>query len=219
MFQMMFDWLNMPALVAWGAPMSWAEVLGFVTGIACVALVWRQNIWNYPIGIANSALLLMLFVDARLFADAILQILFIALGLRGWWEWLHGIHGEGPLQVARAGHRELWLAALIGLALQAVMWPALWYVKGGAPFLDALVTSLSLVAQGLMNRKRLESWLVWVVVDLVSIPLYVSKDLYLVALLYGLFLVMACHGFVVWRRALGDQQESGLVLEPADGQA
>ncbi|WP_137937994.1 nicotinamide riboside transporter PnuC [Chitinivorax sp. B] len=218
MYHAVITWLNSPAIYLLGTPASWAEILGFVTGIGCVWLTWRQHIWNFPIGIANSALLLMLFVDARLFADATLQILFICLGLRGWWEWLHGIRGEGPLQVRWAGRNECLMAIAIAVGLISVMWPILSYVKGGAPFMDAAVTALSLVAQGLLNRKRMESWLFWIVVDLISIPLYASKQLYLVAALYVIFLGMATKGFFTWRQVCASTSQR-LDIEVASGRA
>src|ERR1700753_404875 len=81
------DWLNHPVLNFWGSTMSAAEVFGFVTGVWAVWLTARGSIWNFPIGIANSALLLLLFFEGRLFADASLQVMFILLGFSGWWFW------------------------------------------------------------------------------------------------------------------------------------
>ena len=85
--QMIIEWLNQPLVTALGATLSVVEVVGFVTGLLAVWLTARRNIWNFPIGIANGALLFVIFFNARLFADAGLQILFIVLGLAGWWFW------------------------------------------------------------------------------------------------------------------------------------
>jgi hypothetical protein len=92
--------LNQPALTVWAYPMSWAEVLGFVTGLLCVWLVGRRHILNFPVGIANCALLFLLFFEARLFADAGLQLVFILLGFQGWWLWSRGVREDG-LAVSR----------------------------------------------------------------------------------------------------------------------
>ncbi len=191
--------LNLPALHVWGAPLTWAEVLGFSTGLWCVWLVAQRRILNFPVGIANCLLLLFLFFHARLYADAGLQLMFIALGLRGWWLWSRGSPGE-TLVISRLGPRSLAGAVAAGLAFAALLYVLLTWAKGSVPAVDALVTSLSLVAQGLLNQRKLEHWYFWIVVDLVSIPLYAYKELYLVALLYTVFLGVCLLGLRAWRR-------------------
>ena len=89
-----------------GEPVSWAELFGFITGIACVALAVAQRIETFPVGIANNVFFVILFTDARLFADAGLQIVFIVLGVMGWWVWATRV--RSPLAVTRAGPRLLW---------------------------------------------------------------------------------------------------------------
>src|SRR3954471_15197442 len=83
-----------------GEPVTYAELLGFVTGIACVALAVAQRIETFPVGIANNVFFIVLFVDARLFADAALQVVYIVLGAMGWWVW--ATRARGPLEVSRA---------------------------------------------------------------------------------------------------------------------
>ncbi len=80
--------------------MDWTEVAGFVTGAACVALVVRRSVWNFPVGIANNVLFLVLFTGAGLYGDAALQVLYIALAVLGWWAWLRGGPDRGPLTCA-----------------------------------------------------------------------------------------------------------------------
>src|SRR3982751_5919514 len=83
-----------------GDPVTWAELLGFVTGIACVALAVAQRIETFPIGILNNVFFIVLFADARLYADMALQVVYIALGVMGWWVWWQRTHT--PLTVSRA---------------------------------------------------------------------------------------------------------------------
>lgn len=191
--------LNLPAMHVWGAPLTWAEVLGFGTGLWCVWLVAQRRILNFPVGIANCLLLLFLFFQARLYADAGLQLVFIALGLRGWWLWSGSRSGD-TLAISRLDARHLAGAVAGSLVVAGLLYVLLTWAKGSVPAVDALVTSLSLVAQGLLNRRKLEHWYFWIVVDLVSIPLYVYKELYLVALLYTVFLGLCLAGLRVWRR-------------------
>lgn len=209
MLQTIVNTLNQPALTVWSNPMSWAEVLGFATGLLCVWLVGRRHILNFPVGIANCALLFLLFFEARLFADAGLQVVFIVLGLQGWWLWSRGVREDG-LAVSRLDSRG-WTGVLgASVLLTGSLYLLLTWAKGSVPLADALITSLSLSAQWLLNRRKLESWYFWIIVDLISIPLYAYKQLCLIALLYGVFLVLCVLGLRAWRREMSSPAVEGL---------
>ncbi|QDU87799.1 Nicotinamide riboside transporter PnuC [Pirellulimonas nuda] len=178
---------------------SWLESASFITGALCVWLTVKQNIWNFPLGLLNVATFCVVFYQSRLFADAGLQVVYFGLGLAGWYLWLHGGKGRAPLQVTRAPPRELALIATFIFGCTLGLWQALHTVGGSASFWDALTTSISLASQWLLNRKRLESWVGWIIVDVIYVPLYLYKDLYLTAILYGAFLLMAVMGLRAWR--------------------
>jgi nicotinamide mononucleotide transporter len=183
-------------------PIPWTETLGFVTGAACVLLVVRQNIWNFPLGLANNIFFLVLFGQARLFADAGLQIVYIALGLRGWYNWLYGGKDRTALRVERASRRLLLLTlgfVPLGTWLLMLLLRAM---NGAAPLLDAFTTALSLAAQFLLNRKVIENWFVWIVADVIYIYLYIARGLHLTAVLYAVFLCLCIAGLIEWRKAL-----------------
>jgi nicotinamide mononucleotide transporter len=180
-----------------GDAVSWAELFGFVTGIACVALAVAQRIETFPVGIANNVFFVILFADARLYADAGLQIVYIALGVMGWWIW--ATRARSPLAVERASPRLLVAIALgVGVAT-LILIPILRAAHGAAPGWDALTTSMSLGAQVLLNLKRLETWFVWIAVDIIYVPLYFSRDLNLTALVYIVFLLLCIQGYRQWR--------------------
>jgi nicotinamide mononucleotide transporter len=180
-----------------GEPVSWAELFGFVTGIACVALAVAQRIETFPIGIANNVFFVILFADARLYADAGLQVVYIALGVMGWWVW--ATRARSPLAVRRASTRLLLATTLAVGAATLVLVPILRAAHGAAPGWDALTTSMSLGAQLLLNLKRLETWYVWIAVDVIYVPLYFSRDLNLTALVYIVFLALCVQGLRQWR--------------------
>lgn len=187
-------------------PISWTETFGFVTGAACVFLVVRQNIWNFPLGLANNIFFLVLFGQARLFADAGLQIVYIVLGVQGWYNWLFGGKGRSALHVRRASWPLLLLTlgfVPLGTWLLMLMLRAM---NGAAPLLDALTTALSLAAQFLLNRKVLENWWLWITADVIYIYLYLTRELRLTAVLYAVFLCLCIAGVLRWRRALRDAE-------------
>jgi nicotinamide mononucleotide transporter len=186
-------------------PLGLTEVLGFITGAVCVLLVVEQHIWNFPVGIANNLVFIALFLSARLYGDMALQVVYLVLGGIGWYQWLYGGAGHTALRVRRTPLLEA--AVLAGIGIIATV-GGTWYlarIGDAAPFLDALTTVLSLIAQYLLNGKRLENWFVWIAADVLYIYLYLTKGLYLTAVLYALFIVMCIAGVRAWRAALRRQ--------------
>jgi len=192
-----------------------AELLGFVTGAAAVGLTVLARISNFPVGIANSAFFLVLFASARLFADSGLQVVYIALGFVGWWQWLHGGSERTRLGVARSGWQLLAGCVIFTVLATWGLYVLLSDVKDIAPFWDALTTALSLAAQFLLNCKRIENWAFWIAADLIYIPLYVVKRLDLTAIVYVMFLAMCGAGVAAWRRALRSRGAVERAAEPA----
>lgn len=179
---------------------TWLEAASFVTGAICVWLTVRESIWNFPIGLLNVATFSVVFFQSRLFADAGLQVVYFVLGVIGWRLWVCGGKDRTQLQISRASSLELVLIAVFVAGATLGLWRLLHYAGGSASFWDALTTSLSLASQWLLNRKRLESWAGWILVDAIYVPLYIFKELYLTAILYALFLVMAAIGWRAWQR-------------------
>lgn len=188
------------------APFSMTEALGFVTGALCVYLVVRENVWNFPVGIANSAFFLVLFAGARLYGDAALQVIYIALGFQGWYLWLRGGENRAPLKVERASRLLLAGVAAFVVAGTTGLTFFFHYIDDSAPFLDALTTVLSLGAQYLLNRKAVENWWLWMTADVVYIYLYFGKGLHLTAVLYLVFLGLCVAGLRSWLRTMSARE-------------
>lgn len=197
----MIDFLNSTAFTAFGAPTSWAEVLGFVTGAWCVWLVGRQSAWNWPIGIANNLVWILLFATAGHFADSALQIVYIALAVWGWRNWVQGRAGETLAVTGTTGTEWVWLAGAGIAGTGALMLLLDTATSSTVPFWDAVTTVLSLLATWGQATKRWESWLLWIAADLIYIPLYLHKGLTLTALLYAGFLLLCVRGLLAWRRS------------------
>lgn len=185
---------------------TWLEAIGFVTGALCVWLTVRENIWNFPLGLVNVAAFSVVFMRAGLYADAGLQGVYFVLGVLGWYWWLYGGAQATTLQVRRVSWFELFVVIIVGILCTLALWEILVEYNSSASFWDALTTSLSLCAQWMLNRKRLENWWFWIVVDLIYVPLYLYKELYLTAILYAVFLVMATLGLLRWRNVLRDHE-------------
>ncbi len=191
-----------PAFALWGSPITWLEIAAFVLALLMVWANLRVNPVGWPLAILSSLMYALLFADSKLYGEAGLQFVFVALAGWGWWQWLRGTTGAGaPLRVHRLGSRDRVLA----LALTLAAWPALALLLSHAtdsdvPWFDALPTAGSLTGQVLLARKVVENWPVWLVVNLVSIALFAYKGLWLTVLLYALFALLSLVGWRAWRR-------------------
>ena len=183
--------------------MGWVEVVGFVSGALCVWLVTRQHVANFPVGIANNLVFVVLFWQSGLLANAALQVVYLVLAALGWFWWVRGGPDAGRLAVRRAPRRA-WPVALVAAVVLTVTIAAVLTrtAESVQPWADAATTSLSLVAQVMLGRKWLGSWAVWIVTDVLLVALYVSVGLYLTAALYLLFIGLCVHGWRQWSRDL-----------------
>jgi nicotinamide mononucleotide transporter len=182
-----------------GQPTTWAEILGFVFGAAAVWLAAVRSIANFGVGMLNNVCWLVLFADAALYADAGLQIAYLGLSAAGWWAWLRGGPRRSELRVRRASMPLLAGTAVGVVALTAALVPILEAADGAAPLRDALTTAMSLGAMLLLAAKVLENWYVWIAVDLIYVPLYLDRGLYLTAVVYAIFLLICVRAAFEWR--------------------
>jgi nicotinamide mononucleotide transporter len=181
--------------------MSPTEILGFLTGVANVWLLARQNIWNWPIGLANNALYLVVFMQSGLYGDGGLQVVYLALGTYGWWAWSRGSStGLAITHTPRATWIGLGGAMIAGTLV--LRWFLARFTDSTVPVWDGLTTAISLAAIYGQCRKYLESWWLWIAADLIYIPLYGYKNLWLTSGLYTVFLVLCVVGLRSWRRDL-----------------
>lgn len=183
--------------------MGVTEAFAVVTGLACVILTVRQNIWCWPIGIISVILYIAVFYDARLYSDMGLQVVYIFMQIYGWRNWLHGGVDNGELAVSRLTPLSAgaWIAVAV-MGSYSLGYGMSSYTNADLPYVDSTATTMSLVAQWLMSRKVLESWLIWITVDVISVAMYLVKGLYMTTGLYAVFLALAASGFLAWRNSL-----------------
>jgi len=189
-------------------PYTLTETLGFVTGTACVYLVVREHLWNFPLGIANNVFFFFLFFRSKLFGDAWLQVIYLGLAVHGWYWWLHGGRDRSPRRIGHAPPKELAVLAVLVVLGTTAMTLGLRQVGGAAPVLDAFTTVLSLAAQWLLNRKCIENWYLWITADVLYIYLYLTRGLQLTAILYAVFLGLCFAGVIAWTRTLAAAAET-----------
>ncbi|MHA6482508.1 nicotinamide riboside transporter PnuC [Paenibacillus sp. strain BS8-2] len=187
--------------IAWLTSSTTLEIVATMTGLLCVWLTARQNIWAWPIGLVNVGCFFFMFLEVKLYADMMLQVVFFVLSVYGWIVWLTKREGEKVRPTQSIKKR---LAIILGIMAIAVTlaWGYLLHTHTDAsiPYADAFVATLSLMAQYLLSSKILQNWLVWIAVDVLSIGLYAYKELYALAFLYVIFLGIATSGYFSWKR-------------------
>ena len=186
---------------------SYVELIAVVFGLLSVYLSAREHIVSWPTAIVNVGIFFFLFWKAKLYADAVLQLVYLTLSVYGWYEWLYGGAQHSRLKVSKTTRTE-WLIVtplflVGGLGLGALLAR---YTDSPIPYFDAMLTAASLVAQWMMTRKRLENWLIWIAADIVYVPVFIRRGLPFTALQYAVFLVLAAMGWYGWRQSLRTQQ-------------
>lgn len=192
-------------------PIGMVEVFGFITGGVCVWLTVKENIWNWPLGIANNIFYIILFLQSRLFADMGLQVIYIVLGILGWYWWLYGGKNKSTLNVSSVNLTTSLILGVLTVVSTYALNIYLISINDSAPFLDSFTTVLSLVAQYLLTKKYIENWYVWIFVDVIYIGLYIYKGLMLTGVLYFIFLCMCIVGYKEWKKSKGEVEVNSLV--------
>ncbi len=178
------------------------EIAAVFLGIANITLLIRRSVWNYPFGLCMVCLYAIIFYEARLYSDMLLQGFFFALQAYGWWYWLQGLPDDGHIVVRRLPKKLVMLSAalaIVGITLMGTLMRT--YTDADLPYWDATTTVLSMLAQWMLAQRYLENWLLWIVVDVLAIGIYAFKGLYPTMVLYSLFLVMAAGGYISWYRS------------------
>jgi nicotinamide mononucleotide transporter len=180
--------------------MSGLELFAAALGVIAVWLTVKQNPWCWPIGLVMVLLYSWIFFEVKLYSDMLLQLIYAALQLYGWWQWTRAGRTQHGREVSRLGGQAvasgLAFGAIGSLLLGAAM--ANW-TDAAQPWLDAALTAYSLVAQFWMAQKRVQCWPLWIALDCIFVGLFLYKGMYLTAALYGLFTLLAIKGWRTWR--------------------
>jgi nicotinamide mononucleotide transporter len=182
-------------------PLEWVAAL---LGAISVGLVILRSVWAFPIGIVMVLLYVKIFYAAKLYSDMGLQVVFAVMQVQGWYLWAKGDKADDDLVAVRSIPLPWWgYLAVIQVVCTWLLGRLMgWLTDAVLPFLDAFATVMSIQAQWLMNKRYLENWTLWIMVDVLYLYIYSNRELYPTAVLYGLFLVMAAIGLWQWRRKL-----------------
>ena len=188
------------AFALWDYPTTWIELIAALLGLLMVFFTIAEQHWGWLFAILSSALYFLIFWNSRLYGDALLQVLFMALAAWGWWLWLQGAK-EMPLRVTQLTSRQRLATLLAGLVLWGLTGSLLLnFTDTDVPWWDAFPTAFSLVGQYLLARKRVENWWAWLVVNVAATGLFAWKALWLTTVLYIVFALLSVVGWRAWLR-------------------
>jgi nicotinamide mononucleotide transporter len=194
------------ALELAGYPLSYVEIIATLTGLVSVWLATRKRIATWPFGIVNEVGFFLIFFQVELYANMMLQVYFFIVSLLGWYRWHSPMQEKPVIHSSRAYLQAVagilaCAAVLVGFSVARLhLWlPGVFASAAGYPYLDSFVAVASMLAMWLMAHKRIECWLLWILVDLLSIYLYFSREVRLIAIEYVIFLLLACYGWHHWR--------------------
>lgn len=197
------DWI---VFTLWDYPMSFIELFGTFTGLITVWLAARNNIWTWPIGLINVSSFFIIFWQVQLYADMFLQLYFFGMSIYGWIFWYR--QKDVLVKISFLNSRDRLISLIIIIAGVVVLgmliskihiyFPDIFEKPAAYPYFDAFTTVVSIVASVWMARRIVESWVLWILVDLVAIGLYFLKGIKLVSIEYIIFLLMSIYGLIGW---------------------
>jgi nicotinamide mononucleotide transporter len=177
------------------------EIVSVLFGIAYILLAARGIIWCWPMGIVSSALGVWLFIDAKIYAEAMLFSYYVVMGVYGWYAWKGGGGKNDGLEISTWAFRTHVFVLLLGYGLTFGLAKFLdTYTDAEMPLLDSFTTVFSFIATWMVARKVLENWVYWIAIDFLSIYLYLSRSLEFYALLSLVYTVLAVYGYFNWRK-------------------
>lgn len=198
----------------WDYPVSYLEFFGMISGIVAVLLSSLANVWSWPIGIINVTLSYFLFFQVQLYPDMFLQVFFFVTNVVGWWRWTHPKKHEEDrkheLKVSFMNRKDIIIVSVTGLIGTMLMglfaqnlheiFPALFTKPSAAPFVDSFITVMSIVTTFYMIQKKIECWVIWLLVDIVATYIYFVRDIKLYAFLYLIYCFIAAFALWNWIR-------------------
>jgi nicotinamide mononucleotide transporter len=198
--------LEFIVLEIWGYPMSLVEIFGTLTGLITVWLAAKNNIITWPFGLVNVSTFFIIFWQVNLYADMFLQIYFFIMSVYGWIFWHRQKDIIKKISIISNPQRvySVMLMTVTTIVLGYIIsvihiWlPQIFTKPAAYPFFDAYTTVLSVVATIWMARRIIESWVLWILVDIVAIALYFLKGIKLVSVEYIIFLLMSIYGLLSW---------------------
>jgi nicotinamide mononucleotide transporter len=183
---------------------NYIEIVGALLSLIYLFLSIKQKIWLWPVGLLSAVFYVIVFYQSKFYADMSLNVYYFFISIYGWLTWSGAKSRKNiVLHVRRARSKERVILVLLIIAIFGLLGYFLDnYTDSPIPYWDAFTTSGSIIATWMLAKKIIEHWIIWVVVDLVSLGLYIEKGLYPTASLFAVYAIMAIFGYLSWKRII-----------------
>lgn len=188
------------------------EATAFFFGIASVIYAKREDIMVYPTGLVGTAITSYIFFVDSLFGDMMLNFYFSIMSIYGWWNWARRKENRDPVVlITRTDTKEKWVG--LGLFVLTMLVTYAVYVLFGAEikasnYVDIVTSGIFFTAMWYMANKKLESWTLWIIGDLITVPLYAHRGWGMFSLQYLIFTVLSIQGYLTWKKHLGKSPQT-----------
>jgi nicotinamide mononucleotide transporter len=190
--------------------MSPLEIAAVLTSVIGIWLSTRRKLSSWPVILVSCVLYALVFQREKLYSDMLLQFVYMAFAIYGWWHWWRGVKEEGTVRVERLSGQGLAAGVVVGAAGSFLLgFLMAHYTDATLPHIDAALTSFSLVAQWWSTRKHIANWWLWIVVDALEIGVFLYKRLYLTSVLFAFLIFLAVLGLRAWNKAIREQESGG----------
>jgi len=182
---------------------SWLEIVAVAFGILSVWFARKENIWVYPTGIVNVLIYVYLCFFAGLYADMAINAFYFVMSVFGWYNWSRHVDKTHHVPISSLSLKQwLFYILLIAVAFGVIYYVLSNFTDSTVPVFDSFTTSLFIAGMWLMAIKKIENWLLWILGDVLVIPMFAIKGLAFTSIQYVVFLILAIMGYIEWRKRL-----------------
>jgi len=181
------------------------ELLGTLFGLSYILFSIKQNIWCWPVGLISSVIYVVVFFGAKFYADMGLQLYYVFISIYGWYHWIYGgkTQNKQQLDVTQTSLKLGLLLFVVNIILFVIIsFILINFTDSDIPYWDAFTTAASIIATWMLAQKKLEHWIIWVIVDIISLGLYLYKGLYATVFLFAVYTILAFIGYSQWKKDL-----------------
>ncbi len=183
--------------------MTLLEGLAVILAVLYIILAIKENIWCWVAGFFSTLIYMGLFFQSQLYSETLLQVFYLIVSVYGWWNWKHmavNLKRKAVSKISLKSH--VLIISFGGVTAVILGYFSQRYLTASLPYVDATTTVFAIITTYMVTQKIIDNWLYWIVIDALSIYMYINKDFYLTVLLFSLYIILSITGYYSWKKHL-----------------